>query len=179
MLEQRIQGSNLNEIAAEFRVSRRTVERTLSWAKKAELIVEIEDKILQELVPAAHSAILAALTDTDNPQEAGKLALELFKGTVPGFGKTKPKDSGPGNPSDELSRYIEQFRTGEGVINGSVADSPLLFDPSAAKTADAERLSLPAGGDGDGDGAEAVTQEVLGGVSGEGIGTDAEGGDEK
>ncbi len=156
-------------------MSEATVKRVLSWAKKAELIVEIEDKILQELVPQAHRALLAALQDTDKPQEAGKLALELFNKTIPSFKKDKKADSSA--PTDDLAKYIEQFRAGEGLIEGEVAGDAENALPAAEETDSPQRLSLPAGGDTTGDGIEPPAAEVLGELGDQRANQDVEGGE--
>ena len=120
MLEYKVNNAATNvEIAKAFNVSYDTVERTLSWAKKAQILVELEDKALQELLPAAHEAVKRLLEDTENPVAAAQVALELMKGFMPSMGKKKSDASGGGS-SDELSRYINEFRAGEGVLDGQV-----------------------------------------------------------
>lgn len=117
MLEQRIKhGKTLKEVAEDFNVSLNTVKRTLSWARKADLVVEAEDRILQELVPAAHQALLNALQG-DNGKVAATAAIEIFKGILPTFAK-KSKDSPNASSGEDLSRYIDRLRTGEGLLEG-------------------------------------------------------------
>lgn len=105
ILEHKVKNnSTYAELGKEFNVSEDTVRRSLTFAKRAGLIVKYEDRILEELVPAAIIAIRAALEDGD-----AQVALEIFKGTVPGFSKT-PKTVATNDSSSDLSRYIEQMR---------------------------------------------------------------------
>jgi len=147
MLEHQIRHSaSRATIAKEFNVSINTVDRTLSWAKKADLLTKVEDKVLQELVPAAHKAILKALSDEDNPQKAGKLAIDVFKGMVPGFTKVSKGDASPTDPTGELARYVEQLRSDLGVLDGELEGDPLSLEPAASEAeALPGLLALPAG----------------------------------
>lgn len=122
MLLMHIKGASRPEIAKEFRVSEKTIARTLSWAKQAQLLVEVEDQILSDLLPAAVKAVKTALaSDTATDIDKGKLAIELFKGSIPGFGK-KPADQAKSTaPGEDLASYINRFRTGEGVLDGEFA----------------------------------------------------------
>lgn len=114
MIEMRILNHSQAQIAAAFNVHPDTVAKTLKWAEKAGLIADVEDKILQELVPAAHKAIKTALEDGEHPQEAGKLGLAVFQGVVPGFGKAKPGPTKQSSEdSDDLATYINQLRQGD------------------------------------------------------------------
>lgn len=109
-------------VAAHFNVSLNTVRRALSHAKRAELVVEYEDKLMSELMPKAHAAILEALQDPDQAStERAKIALQLFKGVMPGFKKSAPQ--APGAALNELDSYIEQYRTGLGLAEGEVIPS--------------------------------------------------------
>lgn len=175
MLRHRIQhGATIKEIAEAFNVSEHTVQRTMSYAKKAQLVVEQEDKIFLELVPAAHNAIKRGLDDTDHPIEAAELGIKVFQHTIPAFQKT---DKGiPVDSSDELSRYITEYRSGEGVIDGHTASvgavegEPVLALPSAAPSAPAEGLDEPHRGDAAGhldaeSSAESVGLEFIQGTS--------------
>ena len=143
MLEYKIKnGATAEQIAQEFGVSRETVNRTMSYARKAELLVNFEDKILNELMPEAHEAIKRLLQDTENPVESAKLALELMKGFLPSLNKKQL--TGPSGDSDELGRYIEQFRSGHGVLDGEVADgSAQRALPPGPKEAPSEPNAAP------------------------------------
>lgn len=120
MLEYKLKNNASNEQVAEhFNVHPNTVYNMLSQSKRAELIAGLEDKILDQLMPAAHEAIIAALKDGDASSiEKAKLAIELYKGALPGFGK---KANGPTSDGNELQRYLDQFRNGEGLLEGELA----------------------------------------------------------
>lgn len=145
-------GATQLDVAKEFGVSEQTVHRALSYARKAELVTTIEDKILQDLVPAAHKAILTALKDTENPIESAKIALEVFKGALPGFNrKTGPVASASGGSEDELARYIRELRGGDGqlTLDGEVSESPQRALPAAASSDHPEGISEPDRGNAD------------------------------
>ena len=76
MVEGKVMRNMTNtQLAKEFNCSVDTVERTLTWAKRADIFATYEDKIVQELIPLAHSAIRDALADGN-----AKIAVEVFKG---------------------------------------------------------------------------------------------------
>jgi DNA-binding transcriptional ArsR family regulator len=138
MLEHKIKNGVSNaHVAKEFGVSEKTVDRTLSWARKAGLVVKAEDKILQELVPLAHQAIKTALEKGDSD-----VALEIFKGMLPSFNKKQGPAPGGGNSRDELSSYIETLRAGLGVIEGEVAGSSAERTLPAGSTPTVEGVLL-------------------------------------
>lgn len=146
MIEMRVMNNTDGQIARAFNVHVNTVRRTLSWAERAGVIADFEDKILQELIPAAHKAVLNGLKQNDNPIEAAKLGLEIFKGAVPGFGKAK---TGPkGNyvdPDDDLSAHIALLRAHDGVLDGEIGPNPELFAASTAETSLEEGSNDPPG----------------------------------
>ncbi len=127
MIEMRIKGKTLAEVAKEFGVSKDTVERSLSWAKKAELVVQAEDKILRELVPAATAALRAVLAG-ENDEVKAKTALEIFKGTLPSFAKGKSNAVAPGADGG-LAAYVNSLRDSsndlalDGEVVGTVGTS--------------------------------------------------------
>ena len=133
------------DIAQEFGVSEKTVQRTMAWVKRAGLIAEMEDKILTELMPEAHKAIKVALQDDEHKQEAGRLGIELFKGVVPGF--KKAANAGPIAQVNELERYLEEIRSESGdIIDGEVEGTTLRLEPPAAQSAPPEGDAESAGG---------------------------------
>jgi DNA-binding transcriptional ArsR family regulator len=147
-IEERIKGKSIKEIASEFNVSEDTVTRNLSYAKKAELVVEAEDKILRDLVPAAHEALKRALNG-ENSDVAAKAALEIFKGTLPSFSK-RPTATGATSDDSGLSSYIAKLRDSaalaERTIDGTVVPpalegSPQRLLPAAAESAPQEGVS--------------------------------------
>jgi len=140
------------QIAEHFNVSKDTVERVFSYAKRAGLIVQHEDKILQELVPAAIGAVKRALDDQEHPQEAGALGVKLMEGALPGFGKKQTNGKGVSGSDDSLARAIEEARRDfSHVLEGEVIDeTPRALeagDQTAADAGDAGELHLaePAG----------------------------------
>lgn len=106
MLESKIMGNKTNaEIAKDFNVGVDVVKKAMSLAKKGDLIISFEDKLMNELLPLAHEALKGALYDGD-----AKVALEIFKGTnilkkAPTATKTQQQDA------DDLSAYIFAKRT--------------------------------------------------------------------
>lgn len=56
----------MTQIAKELNVSVDTVERRLKFAEKANLLVDMERQLMQELVPAAMKAVKTALEDGDS-----------------------------------------------------------------------------------------------------------------
>ena len=131
MLEFKLKNNATSDtVAKEFGCSVSTVNRMLSQSKRAELIAGLEDKVLSELMPAAHKAIVDALQDGDASSiEKAKIGIELFKGALPGFGK---KANGPSSDGNELQRYLDQFRNGEGLLEGEVASGAVEGQPLRA-----------------------------------------------
>lgn len=146
MLEMRVRrAASMADIAKEFNVSEDTVRRALTYARQAGLVAEAEDKILQELVPAAHDAILRGLANPD-AEAAGKLAIEVFKGTMSGFQKGKPRPVVT-TAVDDLASYINQLRGADSndprAIDGIVVEGEAFKAlPAAAES------SLEEGADG-------------------------------
>lgn len=118
MVELRVgKSASIQDIAEAFNVSTKTVERTLTWARKAGIIASAEDKALQELVPLAHEALKGALAKGD-----AEIALEIFKNLLPSFSK---KNNAPGTQAgDELSSYLNNLRGADGhfVVDGELVD---------------------------------------------------------
>lgn len=163
VLERRITGHSLADIAKEFNVSRLTVKNILDWAKRADLVASAEDKILSELVPAAHAAILSALKDGN-----AEIALKIFEGTIPSFSKQKPTTPVTVAGDDDLASYVNQLRSQSGVIDGEVGptESPLGADSPTEASAAPQRLliateSLPIGDGDEALGAESGSAELL------------------
>lgn len=71
-----VQGEKLKDIARDMRVSQDTVQRSLDWARKANLFVEYEQRLFDELLPLAHEAVKLALQDGD-----AQVALKILEGT--------------------------------------------------------------------------------------------------
>ena len=139
MIDGRIRGKSHKQLAEEFGVSELTVARTLSWAKKAELVVEAEDKILRDLVPAAHRAIESVLAGVNDEVKA-KTALEIFKATIPSFGKAKnPTGASSAGTESDLSSYVSKLRDTAALADSTV-DGDIL--PNALPGGPEERAQL-------------------------------------
>lgn len=149
MLEARVgQSKSYQTIADEFNVSIKTVRRVFDYIKKAGLIVQAEDKILDELVPAAHRALKTALEDRENPQLAGQLGLKLMENALPGFGKKSAPKSGPTTDDNALAKAIAEARELYGnVLDGETVTQPVLTLPAGTETAadggDSDELHHP------------------------------------
>lgn len=134
MVELRVgKSATIKEIAEAFNVSEKTVERTLTWARKAGIIANAEDKALQELVPMAHEALKQRLAAGD-----AEVALEVFKSFLPSFGK---KNNNPGTPTgDELTAHLNQLRGADGsfILEGELVSETGRALPPAKTSASPE-----------------------------------------
>ncbi len=149
MIDMRIRGRTNREVAEAFNVSEDTVARSLTWAKKAELVVAAEDRILRELVPAATAAIKAVLAG-DNEEIKAKTALEIFKGTLPSFAKGKSTHAPSTDSSGDLSSYINTLRNdliAEGTVLGVIEGRPQRLIEAAAASSAPQGVSVPTAGD--------------------------------
>lgn len=103
------QNMTTKAIAEQMNLSHDTVERTMSWAKKAGLLVKYEDRILAEIVPKAIEALKTALDDGD-----GELAMKVLQNTLwlsqQGSKKTTGASAPAGDHEDDLSAYIARIR---------------------------------------------------------------------
>jgi hypothetical protein len=171
-------GASIKKVAEEFGVSETTVERVLSFAKKAGLVAQMEDQILQELLPAAKTAIKRGLEDEDNPIEAAKIGMDLMKSLVPSMKKSNPTAKATSGESD-LASYIAQLRSTD-EPNGNVLDGEVIVPALGALEA-GPASSAPqgddesAGGDADGQRAESTEPESLGPGVSQRTGQDVEG----
>lgn len=139
MLEMKVtKSATYADIAKEFGVNEQTVLRTFNWAKKAKLLAQLEDKLLENLLPSAATAVEQALKDGDKVQEAGRLGLDLMKLLIPSMKKDK---SGPSNPNEDLAKYIADLRNAD---DGDVIDGQVETDPERTLPA-AETQSPPQG----------------------------------
>lgn len=123
MIEQRVKYSkSYTQIAEMFQVDRLTVSRNLTWAKKAGLVVGLEDKILQDLGPLAYDALKYALKKEDPDPE---LAMRILENILPDFGKKSAKPTISTNGDNDLEAYIASLRDGTGTIDGVIAQRAL------------------------------------------------------
>lgn len=95
----------MTQIAKEMNVSVDTVERRLKFAEKANLMVDMERQLMQELVPAAMKAVKTALEDGDS--ETAIIVLQSM-----GILKDPkaPKTQVEIQENDDLARAIGEAR---------------------------------------------------------------------
>ena len=105
MLEMKMMAGKTDaEVAKAFGVNPATVQKAMSLARKGDLVVSFEDKLMNELLPLAHEAMKTALTDGN-----AKIALEVFKGAGiirPHTGATQPQL----RADQDLAAYITRKR---------------------------------------------------------------------
>lgn len=142
MLESRImKGKSNTEIAKDFNVSPATVQKAMSLAKKGDLLISFEDKLHNELLPLAHSALVGALADGN-----AKVALEIYKGTNI-LKRTHVPTALEQQDHDDLAAYILSKRTAALLEETSIDVTPRLTHLDAAAAAGPD-----APGDSDADG---------------------------
>lgn len=109
MMEARVAGYSNTEVSRMFQVSVDTVERVLSYAKRANILAERSDAILQRLLPLSEDAIVEALKAKDvDPVARAQIALKVYEGTgLMGPKASKGEISGG---DDELSRAMKELR---------------------------------------------------------------------
>lgn len=105
MIQARVEGKSIPEVAAQFNVCTKTVERTLSWARSADLFIEFEDKLMTELLPKAHESLMRALEN----EEDGNVALEIYKGRNL-LKKQGQKTSIEVAEDNDLAKYVREVR---------------------------------------------------------------------
>ena len=121
IVQMKITGHSNAKIAKELNLSVKTVERELTYAHKARIFVDVEQRILQELVPRAIEAIKAALEDGDS-----ETALDVLKsiGALPDV--RTPKTEIQSKESDELQLAIAEARNqkliDEGTVDGEIVN---------------------------------------------------------
>ncbi len=105
MLDMKIRGKGNKAIARAFNLSEKTVDRTLTWGKRADLITEEEDHILEKMLPLSRLALEKALQG-DDVELAAKIGLEMYKGSGV-LSKNKAKSApGQADPQAELAKHI-------------------------------------------------------------------------
>lgn len=110
-------------LAIEFNCSTDTVERTLTWAKRADIFASFEDKIVQELIPLAHTAIRDALADGN-----AKIAIEVFKGlNLLKTGQGAPQSAQRAH-DDDLAAYISAKRDHAQLRENTIDVTPPLLE---------------------------------------------------
>ena len=129
------EGKSKKQVAKEMGISHDTVERTLAWARQANVFVDYEHRLYDELVPLAHEAIKLALMDGD-----AQVALKVMDSI--GLGAARMKQT-KAQEDDQVGLYGEIAR----LRGGSVIDvSPRLTSGDgmeAAESAGAEVDFVP------------------------------------
>jgi len=127
-------GKTNAELAKDFNVSLATVERTLSWAARADLFSTYEDKIVTELLPLAHDAISAALAEGN-----AKIAVQVLKGI--GLLRTGGQATSKvqAQSDDDLASYIAKKRD-LAQLRESIIDTELIEEETTDETETQSRL---------------------------------------
>jgi hypothetical protein len=107
-------------IAREFKVAEKTVDKTMSWARKANVLAKLEDRLLDELGPLAIETLKGAMT---GPDASPTVALEVLNKMI--FKTNKSAQADP--VSNELERYVNQLRGGSEptALEGEIVRSEL------------------------------------------------------
>lgn len=123
MIQARVQdGMSKKEIAEKFNVSTKTVERTLTWAKKADLFVEYEDRLMTDLLPLAYEALKSALGPDGDP----KIAIQILKGLnllKTDHPKTVQQVTQEQNLADYIAAKREQAQLEEMTEDGELVET--------------------------------------------------------
>lgn len=138
MLEMRLlEGKTAEEIGAAMGLKKSTVYKAMSLARKAEIVVQFEDRLYNELLPLAHSAVLGALADGN-----AKIGLAVLQGTQ----VLRPNQQRSANAvaeDDELARYINRKRA-HAALEEQTHDAELI-PPQGALAASPSIAPGPAG----------------------------------
>lgn len=102
-----LHGFTKKQLAEKFRVSDTTIGRALDWVKRAGLVTQFEDRILQELVPESIETFKRVLKKDD--QLAADVARDVFKG-VGLLLKPQEKAQAPTGEGEDLEIYIRKIR---------------------------------------------------------------------
>jgi predicted transcriptional regulator len=138
MIEAKVSKGMTNaEIAKDFGVHERTVERTLSWAKKADLFIQYEDRLMSELLPLAHETLRTALGPNGDP----KVALKIYEGTNI-LKKDHPKTAAVVKEEDDLASYINRKRL-EAAEHDIAAEGQLITAATTKLIAEADVSGEP------------------------------------
>lgn len=103
-----VEGKTQQQTAKEMGISHDTVARGLALARQAQVYLDYEQKLYDELVPLAHEAVKMELADGN-----GDLGLKILQGA--NIIKTKSPSSKSAQ-EDEESLYAEIGRLREGSI---------------------------------------------------------------
>lgn len=140
-------GQSIASAAKDMGISHDTAERTLAWARKANLFVEYEQRLYDDLLPLAHDAIKLALQDGD-----AQVALKIMEAV--GLGPSRLKQT-KAQEEDQEGLYGEiaklrrgsvidvspQRRIGPGMATVDEAGTEMDFIPGDFSTGDVHGLT--------------------------------------
>lgn len=99
-------GKTIKQASKEMGISEDTAQKTMQWARTANLFVDYENRLYDELLPLAHEAIKLALQDGD-----AQVALKIMDNV--GLGAQRLKQTKAMEESTEgLYGEIARLRTG-------------------------------------------------------------------
>lgn len=147
---------SIPQVGKKYNVSERTVKRTLSYARRAELFTQIEDELLEGLAPKAKRVAEAAMSERrDGTRDdhiaiappsamAVKVAMKVLEGTglLRKAGTKSPADP-TGQGESELGKWLHERRQRaleqENIIDGALVDAgstlPTPGEPWALRAA--------------------------------------------
>ena len=98
-----------------------TVSRTMDWAREANIFVDYEQRLFDELLPLAHEAVKLALQDGD-----AHIAIKVMEG-IRLLNKSAPKSGAAQTQEEGLYEAIARARAGL-IVN--VTPEPRQFGPA-------------------------------------------------
>lgn len=113
-----LEGKSKMLVAKEMGISHDTLTRTMQWAEGAQLFVEYEKRLYDELLPLAHNAVKMALEDGD-----AQVGLKILEG-IRLLNKNAPASKAQQESEEGLYEEIARIRAGN-VINVSPGRSAL------------------------------------------------------
>lgn len=124
MLEAKVlEGKSTEEIAAQFGVKKSSVYAAMSLAKKAEVVVQFEDRLHTELLPLAHAAVMGALQEGN-----AKIGLAILQGTQV-LRPNQARSQASQMEDDELAHYVARKRAqaalDEQTLDGTLVEKPM------------------------------------------------------
>ncbi len=136
-LDMRAKGATLEECAKHFNVHVRTITRMLKFAQQQDLMREMEDQIVEDILPLAAKSIKRALENEEN----GMVALELFKGRgLLTKQVAQPKQMQQAVDDEDLSSYISGLIGDEDPIDGQVVAPEKQASISTGSAEELKRL---------------------------------------
>jgi hypothetical protein len=122
--ERVMQGKTNKQIAEERGINPKTVARTLTWAEKAGIFVELEDALIRDIAPIAVNAIRSALLAGEDVPRG---AIEILQG-LHNVKKNHPTTVKDAKDADDLVSYITKIRE-KAQLDADTTDGQLLPAP--------------------------------------------------